>query len=719
MCRTCLSIFIMKAFKLTLSVIAAAMFISCGSPKSDFVKASEDVIVRTIGSLDGITLQEIPSEGGKDCYEICAQDGLLVVKGSSPSAICYAFNKYLRYACGSMITWGGKHLELPETWPDWQEKATSPYQFRYFLNVCTFGYTAPYWDWNRWAEELDWMALHGINMPLASVASEAIARRVWVKLGLSEEEADAFFTGPAHLPWHRMGNLNAFDGPLTNSWHESQIALQHKILDKMRALGMEPIAPAFAGFVPPAFMKKHPEIKANQLLWGGFDVAYNACVLAPDSPYFQEIGKLFIQEWEKEFGDAKYYLSDSFNEMKLPVDKDDVAGKHSLLAQYGEAIYKSIAAGDPDAVWVTQGWTFGYQHDFWDKESMKALLSRVPDDKLIIVDLGNDYPKWVWHTEQTWKVQEGFYGKQWIYSYVPNFGGKVLPTGDLTMYATGSVEALNSPYSENLVGFGSAPEGLENNEVVYELLADMGWTAENIDLDQWLKQYCLSRYGYWDEGMQGVWKLLHGSVYSSLYSYPRFTWQTVVPDQRRKSLHDINDDFGKAAELFLGYAEKCSGSQLYMNDAVEFAALYLAELADRCYEEALKKGPDAHVKVARTVEILKVVDGLLASHPDYNLKLWVDYARAYGQDEAQKNLYESNAKRLITTWGGWQEDYAARFWAGLIGDYYIPRIQKYFSNEASGLDQWEENWIKTPWTSSVEPYENPVEIALETIRNNK
>ena len=695
------------------------MFISCGSPKSDFVKASEDVIVRTIGSLDGITLQEIPSEGGKDCYEICAQDGLLVVKGSSPSAICYAFNKYLRYACGSMITWGGKHLELPETWPDWQEKATSPYQFRYFLNVCTFGYTAPYWDWNRWAEELDWMALHGINMPLASVASEAIARRVWVKLGLSEEEADAFFTGPAHLPWHRMGNLNAFDGPLTNSWHESQIALQHKILDKMRALGMEPIAPAFAGFVPPAFMKKHPEIKANQLLWGGFDVAYNACVLAPDSPYFQEIGKLFIQEWEKEFGDAKYYLSDSFNEMKLPVDKDDVAGKHSLLAQYGEAIYKSIAAGDPDAVWVTQGWTFGYQHDFWDKESMKALLSRVPDDKLIIVDLGNDYPKWVWHTEQTWKVQEGFYGKQWIYSYVPNFGGKVLPTGDLTMYATGSVEALNSPYSENLVGFGSAPEGLENNEVVYELLADMGWTAENIDLDQWLKQYCLSRYGYWDEGMQGVWKLLHGSVYSSLYSYPRFTWQTVVPDQRRKSLHDINDDFGKAAELFLGYAEKCSGSQLYMNDAVEFAALYLAELADRCYEEALKKGPDAHVKVARTVEILKVVDGLLASHPDYNLKLWVDYARAYGQDEAQKNLYESNAKRLITTWGGWQEDYAARFWAGLIGDYYIPRIQKYFSNEASGLDQWEENWIKTPWTSSVEPYENPVEIALETIRNNK
>ena len=119
--------------------------------------------------------------GGKDCYEVCAKEGLLLIKGSSPSAICYAFNKYLRYACGSMVTWGGKHLELPKTWPDWYEKATSPYQFRYFLNVCTFGYTTPYWGWDRWSEELDWMALHGVNMPLASVASEAIARRVWAK----------------------------------------------------------------------------------------------------------------------------------------------------------------------------------------------------------------------------------------------------------------------------------------------------------------------------------------------------------------------------------------------------------------------------------------------------------------------------------------------------------------------------------------------------------
>lgn len=83
----------------------------------------------------------------------------------------------------------------------------------------------------------------------------------------------------------------------------------------------------------------------------------------------------------KEFGENTYYLSDSFNEMELPIDKEDKEAKYKLLAEYGETIYKSIAAGNPDAVWVTQGWTFGYQHSFWDKESLKALLSNVPDDK--------------------------------------------------------------------------------------------------------------------------------------------------------------------------------------------------------------------------------------------------------------------------------------------------------------------------------------------------
>ena len=208
-------------------LVACATMVGCSAHKerSQQVAAAQGVIERTLGGVpQNLTLKiTAPTSEGLDTYNISAKGGHLTIAGSSPTAICYAFNHYLHKACGSQVVWSGKHLNIPAEWPEWSESGSSPYDLRYFLNVCTFGYTAPYWDWERWEQELDWQALHGVNVPLASVASEAIARRVWTKLGLSAEEADAFFTGAAHLPWHRMGNLNSFDGPLTEEWHNSQI----------------------------------------------------------------------------------------------------------------------------------------------------------------------------------------------------------------------------------------------------------------------------------------------------------------------------------------------------------------------------------------------------------------------------------------------------------------------------------------------------------------
>ena len=36
-----------------------------------------------------------------------------------------------------------------------------------------------WWDWERWEKEIDWMALQGINLPLAFTGQEAIWQRVF------------------------------------------------------------------------------------------------------------------------------------------------------------------------------------------------------------------------------------------------------------------------------------------------------------------------------------------------------------------------------------------------------------------------------------------------------------------------------------------------------------------------------------------------------------
>ncbi len=725
----------MRPFNSYVSFLVLFCIFSCtNSPKNQTdetaelvedqsVSAARGVIQRLIGErAKDISLKMIPAVDSLDTYEIEAVDGKLTIRGSSSVALSFGFYQYLKKGTHSMVGWSGKHLNLPAPWPDYaRERVSSPYKYRYFLNVVTFGYTTPYWDWERWQKEIDWMALHGVNMPLALVGSEAIAQRVWKKLGLQEEEINEFFTGPAHLPWHRMGNLNKYDGAIPASWHQGQIKLQHQILDRMRSLGFEPIAPAFAGFVPEGFKKLNPQVEVNALKWGGFAEENNAYVLPPDSPYFMKIGKLFVQEWEKEFGKNKLYLSDSFNEMDVPVPKDNPAKKYEILANYGDAIYKSIVAGNPDAVWVTQGWTFGWQHEFWDNKTLKAMLSKVPDEKMIILDLANEYPELVWNIPSVWKEQQGYHGKKWVYSYVPNFGGKTPYTGYLSMYASGAIEALESPYSENLIGFGSAPEGIENNEVVYELLADMGWTDKEIDLDIWLKEFSNARYGGYPESMETAWEQLRESVFSSFSPYPRFVWQLVEPDTRRKGIVHNSKAFKKGVENFLATSQELKQSELYRNDAIDLAALYLGNSADDYYKEALaakEAGNRASTKEAgeKAISILQEVDRLLESHPTNRLQVWLDFARTSGKTTEEKDYYESNAKRLITTWGGAQEDYAARLWSGLIRDYYIPRIRMNLFEEEKNLDAWEEGWITRPGLSEIVPFADPVTRAKELVK---
>ena len=261
-----------------LLISTTLFFCSCHKPKTDIITPAKQLIERQIGErAQSIHFEYIEPSDGKDIFEVIASDGRLTLRGSSSVAICYAFHTYMKEACKSMKTWSGEHITSVMPWPDYElYEQVSPYELRYFLNVCTFGYTTPYWDWERWEKEIDRMALYGVNMPLATVASEAIAERVWLRMGLAKEEIREFFTAPAHLPWHRMGNLNKWDGPLSDAWQQNQIILQHQILTRMRELGMQPIAPAFAGFVPEAFVQKHPDTQFRHMRWGGFDEEYNA-----------------------------------------------------------------------------------------------------------------------------------------------------------------------------------------------------------------------------------------------------------------------------------------------------------------------------------------------------------------------------------------------------------------------------------------------------------
>ena len=72
-----------------------------------------------------------------------------------------------------------------------------------------------------------------------------------------------------------MGNMHGWGGPLPPSWHAQQIALQHRILSRMRDLGMLPVLPAFPGHVPNAITRLYPTANVTKLGdWAGFNATY-------------------------------------------------------------------------------------------------------------------------------------------------------------------------------------------------------------------------------------------------------------------------------------------------------------------------------------------------------------------------------------------------------------------------------------------------------------
>ncbi len=706
-----------------ISLLAFVMF-SCNANSSDKIEqAATNVLIRTIGENEASKFEfKYAKTEAYDSYSIQVENNRVYISGSSPTAMCRGAYEYLRNECNSIISWSGNRINVPEQLPVVDKKVDTPFKYRYYMNTVTHGYTTPYWGWERWKKEIDWMAMHGMNMPLIAGAHEAILYRVFEKIGLTQDEILDYFSGPAHFPWNRMGNIGGWDGPPPVSFFKKQIELNHKMLDRMYELEMHPIVHAFAGFVPKGISRVYPDENVRELGWGGFDEKVH--ILSPESNLFMKIGKMYIEEWEKEFGKGEFYLADSFNEMDVPLSDDPEIAKKELAA-YGEVVYKPIREANPDAVWVMQGWTFPYHRDkngklFWTPERLQAMMSKIPDDKLLILDMANEYNALFWKIDYSWKMYQGFFGKQWIYSFIPNMGGKVPLNGVLDFYATAPKQALQYKNRGNLIGFGFAPEGIENNEVIYELLSDWGWRTEEINLDSWLEMYCKARYGGYPPKMKESWNLLRKSCYGTFTDHPRFRYQFRPGKEGEGTVHQ-SEDFTKAVKLFLACSEELKGSKLYVFDAIELGTQLLGlEVDNKLYEAQNATRSESFKLYEEAINEMKFIDRLLASHPNHKLENWVELARNFGDTPEEKQYYESNAKRLITTWGGGVNEYSARTWNGLIGTYYAERWEMWLNAEKEDskfeMLKWEEEWIQSEYKNETVPFDKPLEELIQKIK---
>ncbi|RZJ82289.1 MAG: alpha-N-acetylglucosaminidase, partial [Chryseobacterium sp.] len=440
----------------------------------------------------------------KDYFDLESKNGKLIIRGNSYNSMAYGLNHYLKYYCNTSVSWyKDDKINLPKSMPELTTRVTQEarVQNRFFLNYCTFGYTMPWWDWQDWEHLIDWMALNGINMPLSITGQEAIWYKVWSQMGLSDLEIRSYFTGPAFLPWHRMSNIDHWDGPLPKSWLDNQLELQKKIVKRERELNMKPILPAFAGHVPEILKSKYPNAKINDLgTWGGFSKEYYSHFLDPLDPLFKKIQTAFLEEQTKEFGTDHIYGADPFNEVTPP------SWEPKYLASASDVIYSSMKAVDPKAEWLQMTWVFYYMRKEWTNERIKAFLKAVPQDKMTLLD---------YYGEQTevWKLTESYFDQPYIWCYLGNFGGNTMMVGNLQTVEDRMENAFVNG-GANLTGVGSTLEGFDVNPIMYDYVFEKAWSGGKTDVDQWTKKWADRRLGRADTNNRTAWKSLVKEVYN-------------------------------------------------------------------------------------------------------------------------------------------------------------------------------------------------------------
>lgn len=674
-------------------------------------------------------------KGEKDFFELDQKGNKVVVRGNNYVSIATGINWYLKYYAGINLSWNGMQADLPEVLPPVlkKERHETDLKLRYDFNYCTFSYSMAFWDWKRWEQEIDWMALHGINLPLAMVGTDVVWKNVLEELGYTREEINAFIAGPGFQAWWLMNNLEGWGGPNPDSWYERQEELQKRILKRMREYGIEPVLPGYSGMVPHNAKDRLGLNVADPGRWNGYP---RPAFLQPTDPQFERIAALYYREMTRLYGKASYYSMDPFHEGGNTSGVD--------LEAAGKAIWKAMKQANPRAAWVVQA---------WGANPRPQMIRNLPAGDMVVLDLFSESrPQWG-DPASSWYRKEGFGQHDWLFCMLLNYGGNVGLHGKMAHLIEEFYKAKDSSFGKTLKGVGMTMEGIENNPVMYELLCELPWREQRFSKDEWLEGYLKARYGKSDSQVSQAWMLLSNTIYncpaastqqgtheSILCARPSWKAYQVSSWSEMSDYYDPADVI-RAAGMMVEAAERFRGNNNFEYDLVDIVRQAVAEkgrLMYRVLVDAYKAGDRELFKLSsdRFLRLILMQDRLLATRPEFKVERWLESARNLGSTEEEKDWYEWNARVQITTWGnrvaaddGGLHDYAHREWNGLLRDFYYLRWKTWLDEQLKSFEGGQPKAIdfyalEEPWTLKHNSYAseaegNPVDIACEIYREIK
>ncbi|ETO25097.1 alpha-N-acetylglucosaminidase [Reticulomyxa filosa] len=305
-------------------------------------------------------------------------------------------------------------------------------------------------------------------------------------------------------------------------------------------------------------------------IWFGFPEEYTETLfLDPTDPVYVELGQKYVSmqmELFSEHFEARhfsnqdsthttypiFYWSDQYNELSPPTD-DSTYLRNAALFHYQSMHFlpSHVTTDNVKVVWVMQGWLFVHMQSFWMQDGqrpIRAYLSGLAKGQLLLLDL-------IAEKQHIAKMTSDFFGHEYIWCFLHNFGGDVGMSGNLHNLLTKLNELNSHDQSDNdnglLTGIGLAMEGTNQNVILYHALLSTVYVAPPLQLAKYRKWFVQSRYGrdIWQmaaHNISALWEQLISLMYDTSPNY----WSVIKPVYvRHPTLQIVPDNIVSLATI--------------------------------------------------------------------------------------------------------------------------------------------------------------------------
>lgn len=672
---------------------------------ANWVESFQFELRDTANGVDGL---------GNDVFEIeNGKNNTIIIRGNDGVSLASGFNYYLKnYVAVDYNPLFASNTKVDKIVPIGNKivKETQ-YDYRYALNFCTYSYTMSFWNWEEYEKFIDWAAMNGVNLMLDIVGQEEVLRQMLSEFNYSTAEIKDYLSGPAYFAWFYMQNLYSIGGPLPDAWFEQRVELGRKMHDRMQTYGIDPVIQGFAGQVPYTFADKNEgAVLTEKDSWPSFvrpsiikTYLSDEEIAAGKKNYFATASEKFYSAQKNVFGDvSNYYAADPFHE-------GGQTGGLDMNRIYREVQTEMIQSND-EAVWIMQQWQGNLNNN--------KLSGLVRPEQGLALDLQSDLNQQNDPMEST--------GTPWIYNMLHNFGGRMGLDGEIEKMATNPATTFKD--KKHMKGIGITPEALENSPVAYEMIFDMTWNKDPIDYNEWTEKYAERRAGGTNDELKEAWDILLDTAYATKSKYFQGAAESVVNSRPVDNFvaastwghSDITYDkmeLEKALVILKDNFDEFKNSPAYIYDLADVSEQVLSNAAIEYHKLMViaKNDGDAAEfdRVSKKfLELIDLSDQILNSTDEFMVGTWINDSREMldGADDWTKDLFEFNARALVTTWGcqksGQLKDYSNRKWAGLTKDFYKARWQIWVDNRNAELNktpkdpakaQAESNWFLWEW----------------------